>query len=199
MSPNSMPSDTIVCAICGLMPEMVHSAPSRRAAMTVFSRRCATSVSTVGTPVMSITACSAPVATSALSIFSMTSCVRAESRVPTSGTPMIPSHSRTTGVDSSSIDSAWSVMIRSLAAVYVSKVCRPRSSTMRVNIRYSGTMPAESATSSYTASLRENTLTAVSVGVAPAWARDRDSSVSAALSSPSADSSVADIARTIRV
>lgn len=56
MSPNSIPSDTIVCATCGRMPEIVHSAPSRRAALTVLSRCCATSVSTVGTPVMSITA-----------------------------------------------------------------------------------------------------------------------------------------------
>jgi hypothetical protein len=95
---------------------MVHSAPSRRAALTVFSRCCATSVSTVGTPVMSITAWSAPVATSVSSSFSMTSWVRAESRVPTSGTAMMPSQSRTTGVESSSIALAWSAMICSLAA-----------------------------------------------------------------------------------
>ena len=56
MSPNSMPSDTIVCATCGLMPLTMHSAPSRRAALTVLSRCWATSVSTVDTPVMSSTA-----------------------------------------------------------------------------------------------------------------------------------------------
>ena len=38
MSPNSMPSATMVCAIWGRTPEIVHSAPIRRAATTVFSR-----------------------------------------------------------------------------------------------------------------------------------------------------------------
>ena len=46
----------MVCAICGRMPLMMQSAPIRRAAATVFSRCCATSVSTVGTPVMSMMA-----------------------------------------------------------------------------------------------------------------------------------------------
>ena len=46
----------MVCAICGRMPLMMHSAPISRAAATVFSRCCATSVSTVGTPVMSMIA-----------------------------------------------------------------------------------------------------------------------------------------------
>ena len=56
MSPNSMPSATIVCAICGRMPEMMHSAPISRAATTVLSRCWATWVSTAGTPVMSMMA-----------------------------------------------------------------------------------------------------------------------------------------------
>ena len=59
----SMPRWTIVCAICGRMPLMMHSAPIRRAAVTVFSRCCATSVSTVGTPVMSMIAMLEPVST----------------------------------------------------------------------------------------------------------------------------------------
>jgi hypothetical protein len=46
----------------------------------------------------------------------MTSWVRAESSVPTSGTAITPSQSRTTGVDSSIIAVAWSAMICSLAA-----------------------------------------------------------------------------------
>ena len=46
----------MVCAICGRMPLMMQSAPMRRAAATVFIRCCATSVSTVGTPVMSMMA-----------------------------------------------------------------------------------------------------------------------------------------------
>ena len=53
----------MVCAICGRMPLMMQSAPIRRAAATVFSRCCATSVSTVGTPVMSMMAIAAPVST----------------------------------------------------------------------------------------------------------------------------------------
>ena len=46
----------MVCAICGRTPLMMHSAPISRAAVIVFSRCCATSVSTVGTPVMSMIA-----------------------------------------------------------------------------------------------------------------------------------------------
>ena len=62
-SPRSTPRWTMVCAICGRMPLMMQSAPIRRAAATVFSRCCATSVSTVGTPVMSMMAISEPVST----------------------------------------------------------------------------------------------------------------------------------------
>jgi hypothetical protein len=78
----------------------------------------------------------------------MTTWVRAESSVPTSGTAMMPSQSRTTGVDSSIIEVAWSVMICSRAAEYASKVRRPRSSSSRENTRNSATMSAASATSS---------------------------------------------------
>ena len=46
----------MVWAICGRMPLMMQSAPISRAAATVLSRCCATSVSTVGTPVMSMIA-----------------------------------------------------------------------------------------------------------------------------------------------
>ena len=49
----------MVWAICGRMPLMMQSAPIRRAAATVLSRCWATSVSTVGTPVMSMMAMSA--------------------------------------------------------------------------------------------------------------------------------------------
>ena len=54
--PSSTPRWTIVCAICGRMPLMMQSAPISRAAATVFSRCWAVSVSTVGTPVMSMMA-----------------------------------------------------------------------------------------------------------------------------------------------
>jgi hypothetical protein len=128
----------------------------------------------------------------------MTSWVRAESRVPTSGTAIMSSHSRTTGVDSSSMVAAWSEMICSLASEYSSKVRSPRLSISRENARNSGTRSALSATSSYTASLRENTPSAVSRGVYPSRARAWDSSPSAALSSPAACSSVPDSVRTTR-
>ena len=75
----------MVWAICGRMPLMMQSAPISRAAATVFSRCWATSVSTVGTPVMSMMAMAAPVSTISWSRFSMTTCVRALSSVPISG------------------------------------------------------------------------------------------------------------------
>ena len=64
---------------------MMHSAPMSRAAATVFSRCWATSVSTVGTPVMSMIAMPAPVSTIRWSNVSITICVRALSSVPISG------------------------------------------------------------------------------------------------------------------
>ena len=97
----------MVCAICGRMPLMMQSAPIRRAAATVLSRCCATSVSTVGTPVMSMMAIAAPVSTIRCSRLSITTCVRALSSVPISGSARTPSHSFTTGVDSSSSSCCW--------------------------------------------------------------------------------------------
>src|SRR4030095_1299792 len=61
MSLRLTPRWTIVWAICGRMPLIMQSAPMRRVAATVFMRCCATSVSTVGTPVMSMIAHLAPV------------------------------------------------------------------------------------------------------------------------------------------
>src|SRR5262249_10890542 len=69
-SVSSTPRCTMVCAICGRMPLTMHSAPMRRAAATVFSRCWATSVSTVGTPVMSTIAMVAPLSTIFWSRFS---------------------------------------------------------------------------------------------------------------------------------
>src|SRR5215472_17735834 len=51
-----IPKCTMVCAICGRTPLMMQSAPIRRAAVTVLRRCWATTVSTVGTPVMSMIA-----------------------------------------------------------------------------------------------------------------------------------------------
>ena len=82
---------------------MMQSAPIRRIAVTVLSRCCATKVSTVGTPVMSMMAIGAPVST-----------IRCQQRlhhdlrarelssVPIIGKASTPSQSFTTGVESSS-------------------------------------------------------------------------------------------------
>ena len=115
----SMPRCTMVCAICGRMPLMMQSAPIRRIAVTVLSRCCATSVSTVGTPVMSMMASSEPVSTMRVSSDSITSCVRLESSVPIIGTASTPSHSLTTGVDSSSSSCCWRWMTSSRERWYV--------------------------------------------------------------------------------
>ena len=89
----SMPRCTMVCAICGRMPLMMQSAPISCAAATVFSRCWATSVSTVGTPVMSMMAMLEPVATSRCSSVSITTWVRSLSSVPISGSARMPCHS----------------------------------------------------------------------------------------------------------
>ena len=68
---------------------MMQSAPISRAAVTVLSRCWATSVSTVGTPVMSMMAISAPVSTMRCSRISITTWVRLLSSVPISGSARI--------------------------------------------------------------------------------------------------------------
>lgn len=65
----------------------------------------------------------------------MTTWVRAESRVPTSGTATTPSQSLTTGVDSSSSWSACEEMISSRVRAYASAVSRPSSSRRRLSWR----------------------------------------------------------------
>ena len=169
MSPNSIPSATTVWAIWGRMPEMMHSAPISRAATTVFSRCWATWVSTAGTPVMSMMAWAEPVSTSVWRSFSITTWVRAESKVPTNGTATIPSHSFTTGVDSSSISSAWRAMIWSRAWAYVSNVNSPKpsSSLEKAKKPAGATPPSMFFTCSSTASLSAKTDNAVSEGENP--------------------------------
>src|SRR5262249_8773297 len=113
MTLSSTPRCTMVCAICGRMPLMMQSAPIRRAAATVFSRCCAVRVSTVGTPVMSMMAISAPSSTMCWSRFSITTWVRSLSRVPMIGSASTPSQSFTTGVDSSAISRCWRMITSS--------------------------------------------------------------------------------------
>ncbi len=76
---------------------MMQSAPISRAAATVRSRCWATSVSTVGTPVMSRIAIVESVSTMRSSRLSITTCVRLESSVPISGSATTPSKTSTTG------------------------------------------------------------------------------------------------------
>ncbi|CAM5279093.1 hypothetical protein STENM327S_01690 [Streptomyces tendae] len=64
----------------GAGPETMHSAPIRRAAATVFIRCCATSESTVGTPVMSRIGVPGPLGHDRSSRFSITTWLRALSR-----------------------------------------------------------------------------------------------------------------------
>ncbi len=80
----------MVWAICGRTPEMMQSAPISRIAVTVFSKCWATSVSTVGTPVMSMIAISDPVSTIRCSRDSMTIWVRSLSSVPIIGSGQDP-------------------------------------------------------------------------------------------------------------
>jgi hypothetical protein len=56
----STPRWTMVCAICGRMPLIIHSAPKRRAAPTVVSTCRATNRYTGGTPGISKNATPAP-------------------------------------------------------------------------------------------------------------------------------------------
>ena len=92
---------------------MMQSAPIRRAAATVLSRCWATSVSTVGTPVMSMIASAESVSMIFSSRLSITTCVRALSSVPISGSATTPCQSFTTGVESSISSSCWRWMISS--------------------------------------------------------------------------------------
>jgi len=61
------------------------------------------------TPVMSMMAMAAPVCTTFCSRVSITTWVRALSRVPTSGSARMSSQSSTTGVESSIISACWRV------------------------------------------------------------------------------------------
>ena len=101
------PRWTIVCAICGRIPLMTQSAPISRAAATVFRRCCATSVSTVGTPVISMIAIVEFVSTIRSSRLSITTCARSLSSVPINGSATTPSQSFTTGVESSISSRCW--------------------------------------------------------------------------------------------
>ncbi|MNG02116.1 hypothetical protein D3C84_851240 [compost metagenome] len=108
---------------------MMQSAPIRRMAVTVLSRCWATRVSTVGTPVMSMMAISEPVSTIRCSSDSITTWVRCESSVPIMGRARTPSHSLTTGVDSSSSSSCWRLITASRDFWKVRRVCMPRASS----------------------------------------------------------------------
>jgi hypothetical protein len=179
--PRSTPRWTMVCAICGRMPLMMQSAPMRRVAATVFRRCCATSVSTVGTPVMSMIAIAAPVSTIFCRSDSMTICVRALSSVPTSGSARMSFHSSTTGVDSSRSSRCWRAMTSSRLRWYSSMARSPSLSSSdvarhRSSASASGSFLSSARRRAKSGCFNENTKVAVSAGENPASARVRESS-----------------------
>ena len=70
----------------------------------------------------------APVSTIFCRMFSITTWVRAESRVPISGSARIPSHSFTTGVDSSAISRCCLVRCFSMPAFSICSTAGGRKS-----------------------------------------------------------------------
>ena len=72
----------------------------------------------------------------------MTTCVRAQSRVPISGTASTPSHSRTTGVESSSISCCWRMITSSRLFWNTSIVYRP-SLSINTEIAHSSSIAAK--------------------------------------------------------
>ena len=114
---------------------MMHSAPISRAAVMVFSRCCATRVSTVGTPVMSMMANLELVATTVCSRLSITTWVRALSSVPMMGSASMPSQSLTTGVESSSSSCCWREISSSRVAIKASVVIRASRSSSSVAVQ----------------------------------------------------------------
>ena len=102
-SPTFAPSSTRVRATLGEIPEMMDSQPMSRVACVILIKLLATPVSTVTTPLMSITKTRAWLSAIRDRIFSMMSWVRCESTIPTRGSRRTPSQIDVTGVDISSI------------------------------------------------------------------------------------------------
>ena len=94
----------MVCAICGRTPLMMQSAPIRRIAVTVFSRCWATGVDRRHTGDIDDGDLRTGIDDALQQRFHHHR-VRCESRVPIIGRASTPSHSLTTGVDSSSSSS----------------------------------------------------------------------------------------------
>src|SRR6185437_3680470 len=183
---SSTPRCTMVWAICGRMPDIRQSAPISRAAATVLRRCWAVSVSTVGTPVMSMMAISASTSTMVCSRFSITTWVRWLSSVPISGSARMPSHNLTTGVDNSAISRCWRTITSSRPFWKASSVSRPSSSSSTVvDHTAEAICSADNDLSRFSAlksgCFSENTKVAVSVGEKPCSARERERSISIAL------------------
>src|ERR1700733_9885665 len=189
MTFSSTPKCTMVCAICGRMPLMMQSAPMRRAAATGLSRCCAVSVSTVGTPVISMIAIDASVSTIAWRRVSITTCVRWLSNVPIIGNARMPSHSLTTGVDNSAISRCWRTMTSSRLFWNTSSVNRPSSSSRVVidqvsSATWAGEKELLRVSVLKSGCFNEKTKVAVSLGENPWVARARETSVSNCLAGP---------------
>ena len=81
------------------MPEIIDSQPISCVALVILINWLATAVSTVLTPLISITNTLARVSEIRIKVLFMMSCVREESMMPTSGNSRIPSQIGVTGVD----------------------------------------------------------------------------------------------------
>lgn len=126
-------------------------------------------------------AISEPVSTIRCSSDSMTTWVRCESRVPIIGSASTPSHSFTTGVDSSSISSCWRAITSSRFFWNTLTVYRPSWSSSAETPRSCaairrGASALACSTASNSGCLSEKMKVAVSAALKPLSTRSRDSS-----------------------
>jgi hypothetical protein len=82
---------------------MMQSHPISRVAWVILIKLFATAVSTVTTPLISMTKTRARLSAMRDNVFSMMSCVRCESTTPTKGSRRTPSQIDVTGVDIASM------------------------------------------------------------------------------------------------
>ena len=116
MPVRSTPMWVRVWAMPGLMPEMMHSAPSRRTARAILMKWSAVLVSITSMPVMSTIAIRACLATIVSSSVSVISALRWLSTMPTTGRQRTPAQTSMIGVDSSRIAACCISIVSSLAS-----------------------------------------------------------------------------------
>ena len=135
-----------------------------------------------GTPVMSMIAISAPVSTMRCSRFSMTTCVRALSSVPISGSARMPSHSSRPASTAPASPAAGGRSPPRGALKYLGRVEPEPVEQDAVGVPSAlselGCQPTIACSRSKSGCLSEKTNVAVSDGEKPCWARAADSSSS---------------------